>query len=208
MTTTELTERYINEHRSIKECLKKGLINYSSLARLIAKDLEIENKASKEAILIAARRFKDKIKTKIIEEDIVKLFRKSNMEIKNNIVFYTLEKNIFPDSLVEIEKTIKKNNDLFFAIEGTKSITVIIQRQNKELVEKKFRNNIIRKKENLSLITISSPGIEKTPGAVNYLTGILFDNGVNIEEFMSCYHDTLILIETKDIGKVINLFDF
>ena len=39
-TVTEQTEKYILEHRSIKECLKKGIINYSSLARLIQKALQ------------------------------------------------------------------------------------------------------------------------------------------------------------------------
>ena len=54
--TTELTHEYVHEHPHIKHCLKQGLINYSSLARFIAKELDIEKKTSKEAILIAAGR--------------------------------------------------------------------------------------------------------------------------------------------------------
>lgn len=200
-SVTELTEKYIAEHRSIKECLKKGLINYSSLARLIQKDLE--TKAKKEAILIAARRYKQKIKNAPLEDKIIKIVENSNIDIKNNIMIYTLEKNIFPDSLVEIEKEIKRDKELFFAIEGTKTMTIIIQKQNKELIEKKFKNNIINKKSDLALITISCEGIEETPGVVNYITGWFFDNGINIEEFMSCYDDTLIVINAEDVDRAI-----
>ena len=61
-TTTELTEKYLSEHPSIKDCLKKGIINYSKLSRTIAKELNIEKKTSIEAILIACRRYEAKIK--------------------------------------------------------------------------------------------------------------------------------------------------
>ena len=207
-TTTELTEEYVSEHRSIKDCLKKGVINYSALARLIGKELGIEKKTSKEAILIAARRYKDKIKGQALEDKIIGLFKSSNIEIKNNIVISTLDKNIYPDALIDIEKTIKKDKDLFFSIEGTKTITIIIQQKAKKLIEQKFKNNIIKERENLSLITISSPGIENTPGAVYYISGLFFEHEINIEEFMSCHHDTLIVIESKNINKSMNFLKF
>ena len=61
-TKTELTEQYLAEHPSIKDCLKNGIINYSKLSRKIAKELNIEKETSIEAILIACRRYEMKIK--------------------------------------------------------------------------------------------------------------------------------------------------
>lgn len=208
VTTTELTERYISEHRSVKDCLKKGLINYSALSRLIAKDLGLENKTSKEAILIAARRFKEKIKSKSLEDDIIALFKDSNIEIKNNVVRYIIDKTTYPDSLIDIEKTIKKDKGLFFSIEGAKTIIIIIQKQDKSLVEQKFKHNIIDKKTNLSLVTVTSKGIAAVPGAVNYISGLFFENEINIEEFMSCHDDTLIVINSSDIEKIMKCLNF
>lgn len=207
-SATSLTEDYIREHRSIKDCLKKGILNYSALARLIAKDENVEKKTSKEAILVAARRFRVKISGSMMEDDIIALFKKSNIEIKNNVFIYTLEKTQFPDALIEIERDIKKQKDLFFAIEGTRTITVILQKQHAETIEKKFRQSIIRKKEGLSLITITSPGINRTPGAVSYITGLFFEHGVNIEEFMSCHDDTLIVVESKDMQQIMEFLKF
>lgn len=208
-TTTELTEKYISEHISIKECLKNGIINYSALSRLIAKELIIEKKTSKDAILVAARRFKEKIKNQSSEKDIVKLLRNGNIEIKNNIVIYILEKNIYPDSLIDIEKQIKKEKSLFFSIEGTKTITIIIQKQHIAIIDKKFKNNLIKKTEGLSLITITtSPAIEHIPGVINHISSLFFEKGINIEEFISCYEDTLIVIDSKEIDKAIKSLSF
>lgn len=207
-TATEITEKYISEHRSIKECLKKGIINYSALSRMILEDLTLSKEISNEAVLVASRRFKEKIKSAPFEDKIIELFKKSNVEIKNNVVVFTLEKNIYPDALIDIEKAIKKNSDLFFAIEGTKTITLIFQKKNKEMILKKFKNNIVDKNENLSLITITSEGIWQMPGAVNYISGLFFENEINIEEFMSCYDDTLILIRSDDVEKTMGFLKF
>lgn len=207
VSTTELTEKFVSEHTCIRDCLKNGLINYSALARFISKQPRFE-KFSKEAIAIAALRLQTKLKAKSSEQAVVELFKKSNIEIKNNIASFFIEKNIFPDSLLEIETIIKKKHELFFAIEGKKTITVIIEKQNKDLIEKKLKNYIVGKKDSLSLISITSQDIDKTPGAVAYISSLFFDKGINIEEFMSCDTDLLITINTKDLNKIITELNF
>ena len=159
-------------------------------------------------MVIAARRCKQKLKGISFEQKALRILKESNIDIKNNVIIYTLEKNIYPGSLIEIEKEIKYEKELFFAIEGTKTLTLIVQKENKTLIEKKFKNNILIKKENLSLITITCEGIEETPGVVHYITGWFFDNDVNIEEFMSCYEDTLIVVNSKDVEKVTRFMSF
>jgi len=207
-TTTELTEKYIREHTSIKECLKKGLINYSSLSRLIFHDLELSKKTSKEAILIAARRFKEKVKNTGYEKEIHRILQESNIEIKNNIIVFTIEKMIYPDALIDIEKSIKKKQELFFSIEGTKTITLIVQKSNQKKIQSRFKKFIVSTANTLSLITINSSGIGKTPGVVNYISGLFYENDINIVEFMSCYDDTLVVIDSNNLEKAMRFLNF
>ena len=47
----ERTRIYIDAHPSIKDCVAKGLINYSSLARMIMKDLEVENERIVDSVV-------------------------------------------------------------------------------------------------------------------------------------------------------------
>ncbi|MBO7409614.1 MAG: ACT domain-containing protein, partial [Candidatus Methanomethylophilaceae archaeon] len=54
----EKTRIYIDSHPSVKDCVSRGLINYSSLARMIMKDLDLDNE---EAVMIACRRYAGKL---------------------------------------------------------------------------------------------------------------------------------------------------
>lgn len=194
-STAEQTTDYIKEHPHIKSCLKKGLINYSALARLISKELNIDKKTSKEAILIAARRFQQKIKKEFgYDRDIKKLLSTSEIEVKNKINVYVVDKNVKVDAIT---------------LEGSENNTVIVSDKNKCLIEKKFKNSIIKKHTDLVLIIIkSSKDIESIPGVVAYITSLFSENGVNIVEFLSCWTDTLFVIEAKDLHKAIEFLKF
>ena len=119
MSVTKLTESYIMEHPSIKDCLKNGLINYSSLSRQIALELNLDIKKNFDAILIACRRLKRKLKKdETSENKIRKILKASKVEIKNKILAVVLEKDIFFGNLLNLEKEIKKSKEIFRVIEG------------------------------------------------------------------------------------------
>jgi len=210
MNTTELTIEYIKEHPYIKSCLKKGLINYSSLARLIAKELKIEKKTSKEAILIAARRFQDKLKKEIsFEKKIKELLSKSEIEIKTKIAVFILEKGINLDKIDDIQKNIRKEVGSFYILEGSDNYTIISQDKYASLIEKKFKLRIIKKHDSLVMVNFkSSKEIEKMKGVLSYITSLFAENDINILEFLSCWTDTLFIIDRDDLNKAVNILNF
>ena len=208
--TTELTHEYIHEHPHIKHCLKKRLINYSSLARIIAKELDIEKKTSKEAILIAARRLQEKLKKEhTVEPEVIALLSKSEIEIRNKIVVFILKKSITFESLGIIQNNIKKESGLFYALEGSNNYTIITQEKYAVNFERKFKEDIIKTNRSLALINIKSPKeIETTCGVISYLTSLFSENGVNINEFFSCWTDTIFIIASQDLNKSLNFLKF
>ena len=207
---TRLTENYILGHPSIKDCLKNGLINYSSLSRQIASDLNINLKKNFDAVLIACRRLKRKIKREeIFEDKILKILKNSKIEIKNKIIGVVLEKDIFFGNLLTLEKEIKKRKEIFRVIEGISAITIITAEDFLDLIRKHFKNRIILENRNLAEITIKSPKeIETTPGTYAYLCNLFGENNINIVETLSCYTDTIFLVKEDDVGKVMSLFRF
>jgi len=209
-TTTKLTEKYLAEHPSIKDCLKHGIINYSKLSRKIAKELDIAKKTSFEAILIACRRFEVKLEEeKILENKIRDILKKSELESKNKIVVAIIDKKTYIGNLIEIEKKIRKTTDVFYAIEGTKVFTIIISEKYIEDLQILFDKNIIKISKNLAMITIKSPkDLEKTPGVNAYIFSTFSEHGINIIEQMSCWTDTIIVISENDIGTVMNFLKF
>jgi hypothetical protein len=209
-TTAELTSEYINNHPHVKNCLKKGLINYSALARHIAKELSIEKQSSKEAILIAASRIHEKLKKeRTHEKEIAALLSGSEIEIKNKIIVFTVEKNVSYDSFQAIQSQIKKESGFCYLIEGSSHYTLITSEKFSKLIQKKIQPYILNSNKNLVLINIkSSEEIESIIGVTSYLTSLFAENGVNIHELLSCWKDTIFIINDDDLNKSMGFLKF
>ncbi|MBT5272977.1 hypothetical protein HOL83_06600 [Candidatus Woesearchaeota archaeon] len=211
VTITKQTHKYISEHPSIRDAMKKGVVNYSKLSRLIAKELKLE-KTSMEAILIACRRYAEKLRkdsSETQEDQILNVLSKSELEIKNKIVTIIINKKLFMESLLDIEKKIRKTADRFYVIEGTNVFTIIVNEKYLEEIKEMFKRNIIKITKELAMITIkSSEDLENVSGVVSYVYSLFADNGINIVETMSCWTDTIVVIDENDVGKVMSFLKF
>ncbi|MCK5333472.1 MAG: hypothetical protein KAJ24_03085 [Candidatus Aenigmarchaeota archaeon] len=209
-TTTELTEKYLSEHPSIRDCLKNEVINYSRLSRKIALELGIEKKSSHEAILIACRRYAMKLKKeKALEDKILRILKKSELEIKNKIVVAILSKKCYMEHMLEIEKKVRKNAETFYLIEGKNAYTIIISEKYLEDAQRLFGKSILKLSKNLAIITLKSPeDMEKTPGVTAYIYSLFGERGINIVETMSCWTDTILVVSEKDIANIMGFLRF
>jgi len=207
---TKLTEDYIASHPFVKDCLKKGLINYSSLTRQICLDLNLNVKRNFDAVLIACRRYYRKIKTApTSEKKILDILKNSKIEVKNKINAIVLEKDIVFSNLLDLEKEAKKSMETFHIIEGATAITVITSNDFSKKVKKIFMIKVIKENTNLVEIILKSPQqIEITAGVVSYLFSLLGENNINIYETLSCWTDTIFLVEEKDLSKVMEFLRF
>lgn len=207
---TKLTEGYIAEHPFVKDCLKKGLINYSSLTRQICLDLNLDAKKSFDAVLIACRRFYNKIKSEATaEKKILEILKNSKIEVRNKINAIVLEKGIFFPNLLEIEKEAKKSNETFHIVEAATAITIITSDDFAKKIKQIFRNKILKENENLVEVVLKSPKeLETTAGVISYLYSLLGENRINIVETLSCWTDTIFLVEEKDLSRVMELLRF
>jgi hypothetical protein len=210
VNVTKLTEQYISEHPFVKDCLKRGLINYSSLTRQICVDLNLNAGENFDAVLIACRRLYNKIKAEAtIEKRILEILRNSKLEVKNKINSIVLEKSIFISNLLDIEKEAKKLMETFHIVEGASVITIITSDDFSKKVKMVFRNKIIKEKKELVEVILKSPKqIETTSGVISYLYSLLGENNINVFETLSCWTDTIFLVEEKDLSRVMELLRF
>ena len=133
----------------------------------------------------------------------------SEIEIKNKIIVFFIEKNVNFETLEKIQSQIKKESGLSYILEGSDNYTIITQEKYVQILEKSIKNKIIKLNKNMVLINIKSPKeIETIPGVVSYLTSLFAENGVNIYEFLSCWTDTIFIIDSKDLNKSINFLKF
>ncbi len=206
MNITKISEKYISEHPSIKDCLIKEIINYSALAREICDFYRIDKF---DAVLIACRRYYYKLKKKVHEKDIIKLVKNSKLIVRNKIIVAIIEK---PKDLVRIynfQKLVKKEKADFNIIEGENVITIVTNEKYQNHISEEFKSWLLKVERNLVQITlVFNPMIETTSGVVNYIYGLLADNDINVLEEMSCWTDLMMILEEKDLARAINVLSF
>ncbi|MBU1020406.1 MAG: ACT domain-containing protein [Firmicutes bacterium] len=209
MNVSKETENYVLSFSSIKDALKKGLINYSKLSRQIIKDTEL-NPKDFDAVLVALRRLEYKLrKKKSFEKQIRTLLKNTKLEIKNKMMVCIIEKNVFHNNVLELQKDIKGLKGDVRVVEGVQAITMITSQEFEELVDNYFKLKIIKKTKNLIEIILRSPeSLEEVPGVMGYLYSLFAEQGINIVETMSCWTDTIFIIEKRDLDKTIKMLTF
>jgi len=205
---TKITEEFVNQHPSIKDCLRQDLINFSKLSRKIQHEKDIKNF---EAIVIASRRLKEKIvhQEDRLEKKLIYLLKNSKIEVKNKIIVTVIEKNIFFDHIIELQEAIAKKNDIFHVIQGSDTITIITPDSYLPQIKSKFKHKILKISEDLIEVALKTEeSIEETPGWVAYLTTRLAENNINIIETMSAWTETIFVLHKEDIAKTMDLLQF
>ena len=198
-SAAELTRRYIDRHPSIRDCISEDLINYSSLSRLIMKELGIKNE---EAVLAASRRYAMKLAKTDAEGAIIDLFEQSRLELRTRICIVVAKNEwIVLKNLDDVVKKFLAEKSTMQVLQSTNAITVISEDKHLPDITKAIGgDHIITVKENLAEITVKSPpDIEETPGAFTYLMTMLSEQDINLVEAVSCYTDTIFIVSREDM---------
>ncbi|MEM2891251.1 MAG: ACT domain-containing protein [Thermoplasmata archaeon] len=204
-SAAELTRKYIDRHPSIKDCISKDLINYSSLARLIMKETGIKNE---EAVLAAARRYGMKLAKTDLEGAITSLFEDSRLEMKTRICIVVAKNEwIVLKNLEDVVRKILAEKSTMQVLQSTSAITVISEDKHlPSIISAIGEDYIIKVRENLGEITVKSPArIEETPGAFSYVLDMLSEQGINLIEAVSCYTDTIFIVSREDMMRAFDI---
>jgi aspartokinase len=179
MTVAGDVRSYLKNKPYILEALEKGIVNLSELSRQIQKELKTNNIT---AIKAALRRFSDELKKHKHkrEEKVLYLLKKSTITV------YDGRSVTITDRPIETKEKIKVNLEDRFVY----------------LLEKNDLADItdaLKMHENCAMIVIHSPEeLEATPGVVAFLASLLAEQNINIIEFISCWTDTIIVVEKRD----------
>ncbi|MDR1405263.1 MAG: ACT domain-containing protein [Candidatus Methanoplasma sp.] len=196
----ERTRTYIDAHPSVKDCVAKGLINYSSLARMIMKDMDVDNE---EAVMIACRRYAGKLNTTSDHElSILRILKDSRLEMRTKTCIVTAKNDwTVLHKMDNLFKDLWNENSIMQCVQSASAVTIIADSMLRErIVDTVGRFNIIKIRENLVEIAVKSPEkIVDTSGVIAYLITNLSDAGINLEETVSCHTDTIFIVGERDM---------
>ncbi len=202
-----MVRKYIDSDNSLKKCMQMGIVNVSSLARIIYKDLQREGiQSSMASVSSAIKRYKP--------SDYGDQYRPYGVIANSNISLTTDVGKIVVNrrSLKTVtEKLSLISDDVIFFSKTVNTFTIVLSKSAfNHILNILSKNNekAVEIKTGLSLITIhSTKDIIETPGVINLIYQTLADNGINIEDTTSSYIDTLLLVSNKDAGRAFNVLN-
>jgi hypothetical protein len=182
MTIAKEVRKHLRNKPYLLEALEKGIVNLSELSRQIQEDLNIENTS---AVKAALRRFAEELQKhkQKREEKVLEVLRKSVL------VVYDRKSVLITSKEIGIENGMKV--DL-----PDKFVYLIDKKDMPERISALVKHN------NCTMIVMHSPEeLEATPGVIAFLTTLLSEQNVNVIEFISCWTETVIVVEKKDSFK-------
>ncbi len=196
------TGNFVLSKPFVRECLKKGLVNFSALARKIIEEEKLMD-SDFDAVLVALRRLSEKhIPSKDFEARIIGLLKKGKTEAKNRITVIVLDNRVLLSQFAKLINEAVENDETFHLINGTHTFTVICSFEVGQKILKTFHSHVISEKNNLAEIVVrTGKEIESTPGVVAYMYSRFAENGINIIETLSSWTETVFVVEEKDTLK-------
>ncbi len=184
MSISDTVRVYLKNKPYTQEALEYGIVNFSALARLIQKELGIKNY---QAIKAAIRRYAEHIESVkgSIEARALKVLKENRIALLDGVHV------IVSDEELEIDNDAKVKIDNYYVYLTRKNVM-------KDL-GKKAKESIIKVNDNCStLIIYSGENLESGSGVVAFLTSLLAEQNINVVELISCYTETIIVVNRTD----------
>ena len=179
MTIAQSVRSHLQNKPYLLEALEKGIVNLSELSRQIQEEIKIENMS---AVKAALRRFSEELQKhkQKREEKVLQVLNRSSMAVYDR------------KSVIITTKEISTKTGMKVDLLG--KVVYLLDRS--DMPE---RTSALVKHDNCTMIMVHSPKeLEATPGVVAFLTTLLAEQNVNIIEFISCWTETIIVVEKKD----------
>ncbi|AMA47999.1 MULTISPECIES: hypothetical protein [Flavobacterium] len=210
-TISSVVENYIRSKPFLLNALSQGIINLTSLARLITEELEAElgKDVKQGAIIMALKRLSEDLSFQV-NHKITKVLREiGEITVRSSLNDYTylVSDSIFQKQ-AELITELNKRQDVFFtSSRGVNETNIVVSDSVSELVDKYFKDErLTQKLENLSSITVKLPKENTvTPGIYYFIFQRLAWEGIIIYEVISTSNEFTVLVDDNVVDKAFKI---
>lgn len=187
---------------SLQDALQRRYGNTSAIARLIRPSLEgrIGRRVKVESIVTALRRAR--INYARPSPQIKRVLANSVLNVRTDVAKLSLEMS--RRALEATRRMLATYHDQFLQVsESLTAITLVVDRTLFDKVRKSFDDSeVLEEESDLAAIIVHSPEeIIKTPGCAISFLNRLSRSHINIEDIVSCFTDTIIVVNMREVGK-------
>jgi alkylhydroperoxidase/carboxymuconolactone decarboxylase family protein YurZ len=199
---SKTVQNLIDEDLSLQDAMQRDYANYSAIARMLLSKIKetAGHDVNIESVITAVKRAK--VNYTVLQGKITKVVAGSDLNIRTDMAKVSVEKT--KENLEKVRKMLATfSADFLQVLEGNSVITLISDLNSFNNISSKFaKKDVIDQKKELATIIIRSPDeITSTPGCVQAFYNAVSRRHINIEETMSCYTETIIVLAMEDVSK-------
>lgn len=204
-TISSVVEDYIKKKPFLQSALAQGIINLTSLSRIVKP--EIENELGKDirngAIVMALKRLSDDLEFRATHKIIKVLKNIGEITVRSSLTDFTF---LVSDTILENQtillKEVNKNKDVFYtSSRGVNEMNIVVSNSLDTAVEELFKNEkCTQKAEHLSSITVKLPAENvSVPGIYYFIFQRLAWEGIVLFEVISTTNEFTVIVNDEQV---------
>ncbi|QQG48461.1 MAG: ACT domain-containing protein [archaeon] len=190
---------------SVQDAIARDYANLSKLARMLAPKVAAKTgrkprEVSEQSVITALKRLRGSYSS--VTGQVGSVIAGSVVSVRTHVSRLSVEKT--RRTLQAVSALLAEHQEEFIQVsESLSSITLIFdQRLHKKVKRAMGGGELLEEGEECAAITVHSPKeIIATPGCISAFYDQLSRRHVNVEDTVSCYTDTILVVRMKDAGK-------
>jgi CBS-domain-containing membrane protein len=201
-SSAEKTLAFIAEHPSVKECLRRGLINHTALAREICRVMRI---TSIDAVVMASTRYAARIKKQRRREvELKQMLTDAKILVNSKVLLAAWERQKDLSSLLILHDKIRKRGRDITIVEGHRLITIFTENEFADEIKRSIGRGLKLLMQDLVKITLLLPEkVTYTSGYAAYMFHLIAEKGVNLLGDVTSTAEHIFIIEEKDLPQAL-----
>ncbi len=208
MSIPEVVREIITRNRSVYDCMKMDLINYTALAVKIQPEIEkiLGNSVNLNTVVVAIKRYADsfEIKDEVKEESVLKNARLALTDGIMDVKFSMKDSNEM-DPMIILDKFSKiTNNYDFFRVSDSFRFLA----EDMEDIREIFNNVSVNDNmfsTGLAKIRISIPRSQNQSDVVSYVAEVLHVNGIELVNAFFSQDNIIIILNERDSSRAYDI---
>jgi aspartokinase len=202
VSVTGAVKDEVNFDFSVQDAIARDYVNLSALARVLAPRVSARTgkRVRQASVVTALKRLRGAYAP--ATREVGKVIAGSIVNVRTHVSRISVEKT--KRTLQSVGSLLATYQEDFIQVsESLSSITLIFdQRLHKKVRRALSGGEILEEGEECAAITVQSPEeIITTPGCVSAFYDQLSRRHVNVEDTVSCYTDTILVVAMKDAGR-------
>ncbi len=203
ISISKTVKQVINNDLSLQDALTRRYANYTAIARIIKPKVErdLGRKINFESLVTSVKRVKPRFEL-AQARGIENVLAQSVVNVRTDVAKLSIEKS--KRSLDSARNLMASYQEEFLQIsESNAAITMVFDQKLLPRVHKHFNDDdILDEQSDLAAVIIHSPvEIVRTAGVVLTIYAKIAENHVNIEDTVSCFTDTIIVIRMGEVTR-------